>query len=80
MTQNALVREVQAEERRCWFAGRQGARLLKARADERRRMTQPERNEVEAGTGALRGRGQVVGARRLRRAVMSPEALLALQA
>jgi hypothetical protein len=59
---------------------REGARLLKARADARRRMTEPERNEVEASTGAQRARGQVVGARRLRRAVMSPEALLALQA
>ena len=54
--------------------------FLKAKTDEFRRKPQPERDEVEACTGVARARGQVVWASRLRRAVMSPEKMLLMQA
>ena len=54
--------------------------FLKGKTDEFRRKPQPERDEVEACTGVARARGQVVWASRLRRAVMSPEEMLLMQA
>ena len=54
--------------------------FLMAKADEPRMKLQPEHDEVEACTGVLRARGQAIGASRLRRAVMSPEATMLMQA
>jgi hypothetical protein len=52
----------------------------KARTVESWRKAQPERNELEASAGVMRAKGQVVWASRLRRAVMSPETMLLMQA
>ena len=54
--------------------------LLQARSEEFEAKPSPERNEVEACGGVPRVRGQVVWASRLRRAVMSPEANMLMQA
>ncbi len=54
--------------------------FLIAQANESRRKPQQDRAEVEACTGVPRARGEVVWASRLRRAVMSPEEMLLMQA
>ncbi len=55
--------------------------FLQARSEEFGAKPSPERNEVEACSSVpLRVRGQVVWASRLRRAVMSPEANMLMQA
>ena len=54
--------------------------FLVAQAVESRRKPQPERDKVEACTGVLRAKRQAFWASRLRRAVMSPEEMLLMQA
>ncbi len=54
--------------------------FLQARSEEFGAMPSPERNEVEACGSVSRVQGQVVWASRLRRAVMSPEATMLMQA
>ena len=54
--------------------------LLIEQVDELRRKPQPELNEVEVCTGVPRARGKVVWASRLRRAEMSPERMVLMQA
>ena len=54
--------------------------FLQARSSECRAKLSPERIEVEASGSVPRVRGQAVWASRLRRAVMSPEANMLMQA